>query len=168
MDAWGKQGELDKAVELLKQMRSDGVQADPICYNSLIFEHARHGQPDAALGIFRLMQEDCVAPDQATYDFAMNACSRTRPKQTEMCAELFCEMNQRKLGVGKHTWANVARCLGMAQARALFESYKLQPAAGGSGGSRSNTERTGARNGRGRGGGRGGERRAAITFGCAA
>jgi pentatricopeptide repeat protein len=84
IDAWGKQGDLGKATELLRTMREDDAKPNTVTYNTLIDAWGKHGDLDKVTELLRTMREDGLKPNIVTYTtYASSFDSRGRPKDSK-------------------------------------------------------------------------------------
>merc|ERR1719482_2527517 len=72
-------GSLDKALEILKEMKSDGkFSPDEVMYNSLLDGCAREQRPDEALRLLDDMRKTGIPPSNYTLSMLVKLMGRCR------------------------------------------------------------------------------------------
>lgn len=80
------------ALELVDEMRSEGLSPDHVTYGSAVSAMAKAGQWVRALSLLREMMEEGLAPNLLCYGAAIDACANGR--QWQMAVELLDRMRQ--------------------------------------------------------------------------
>ena len=82
---------MDKAVEVLADMRGSGVSPDKVTYSTLIKGHCFSGNIDAAFAVLQEMRDtDGLAPDEVIYNSLLDGCVKEHRLQEAM--DLFALM----------------------------------------------------------------------------
>lgn len=74
ISAYGKAGQLDKALDTFQTMVQQGCERSVITYGALISACEKAGQVDLALQLFDQMQKEGIAPNTVTYNSLITAC----------------------------------------------------------------------------------------------
>ncbi|WOK92492.1 pentatricopeptide repeat-containing protein [Canna indica] len=67
MEAYGRAGDADEALRLLREMKSFSCRPDVVCYTAVIDSLASSGRPAEALAVFEEMASAGAAPDAAAF-----------------------------------------------------------------------------------------------------
>jgi pentatricopeptide repeat protein len=74
IDACSKGGQLQKAIDLLREMQQQGLKANLISYNSTVDACSGSGEWQVAVELLREMQQQQLVPDIIMYNRVINAC----------------------------------------------------------------------------------------------
>jgi pentatricopeptide repeat protein len=76
ISAYGKAGQLDKALDTFQAMIYHGCERSVITYSSLISACEKAGKWELALQLFEQMQREGCAPNTVTYNSLITACQQ--------------------------------------------------------------------------------------------
>jgi len=76
IDAHARNGNMDQASALLKQMEKDGCQPNTITYSNLVKGHCVRGDLGEALRVFREMLDRGLAADAVIFNTMLDGCVR--------------------------------------------------------------------------------------------
>jgi pentatricopeptide repeat protein len=78
ISAFGKAGQLDKAMETFQTMIQQGCERSVITYSALISACEKAGRWELALELFDQMQHEGCTPNTVTYNSLITACQQGR------------------------------------------------------------------------------------------
>jgi pentatricopeptide repeat protein len=76
ISAYGKAGQLDKALDTFQTMLQRGCERSVITYSALISACEKAGRWELALQLFEQMQREGCAPNTVTYNSLITACQQ--------------------------------------------------------------------------------------------
>ena len=76
ISAFGKAGQLDKAMETFHTMIQQGCERSVITYSALISACEKSGKWELALELFDKMQQEGCSPNTVTYNSLISACQQ--------------------------------------------------------------------------------------------
>lgn len=79
ISAFGKAGQLDKALETFQTMIQQGCERSVITYSALISACEKAGKWEVALDLFDQMQHEGCRPNTVTYNSLITACQQGGP-----------------------------------------------------------------------------------------
>merc|ERR1719487_1654217 len=113
---------MDKAFELLTDMRGAGVSPDRITYSTLIKGHCFSGNIDAAFAVLREMRDtDGLAPDEVLYNSLLDGCAKEHRLQEAL--DLFASMRAEGVRPSNFTLCTLVKLLG--RARRLSQAFAV-------------------------------------------
>ncbi|KAF2607941.1 hypothetical protein F2Q68_00046456 [Brassica cretica] len=72
----GREGLLDKCLEVFDEMPSQGVARSVFSYTALINAYGRNGRYETSLELLERMKSEKISPSILTYNTVINACAR--------------------------------------------------------------------------------------------
>jgi pentatricopeptide repeat protein len=87
IDAFAKNGQIEKAIEVFDSIMKDGVRPDVFVYTSMIDAFAKNGQIEKAIEVFDSIMKDGVRPDVFVYTSMIDAFAKNG--QIEKAIEVF-------------------------------------------------------------------------------
>jgi pentatricopeptide repeat domain-containing protein 1 len=79
ISAFGKAGQLDKALDTFQTMIQQGCERSVITYSALISACEKAGKWEVALDLFDQMQHEGCRPNTVTYNSLITACQQGGP-----------------------------------------------------------------------------------------
>ena len=102
----GKQGLVEKALELFHQMEKNGTKAEVIAWTGLLSAYANSGLIEQAFECFNRMQLSGVEPDVGTWTTLVGACAKR--KQIVQLSQFFQRLErQHKLKPAGVPWVYI-------------------------------------------------------------
>ncbi|CAM9999108.1 unnamed protein product, partial [Hapterophycus canaliculatus] len=84
LNACGKAGRIQEALELMKDARASGIELDVVSYNCAIPACVVGGKWEQALSMVREMRtEYSIEPNHITYQAAIKVCAAASPREPE-------------------------------------------------------------------------------------
>lgn len=90
ISAFGKAGQLDKAMETFHTMIQQGCERSVITYSALISACEKAGKWELALDLFDQMQREGCTPNTVTYNSLITACQQGESTAAAQCGMLCC------------------------------------------------------------------------------
>lgn len=85
ISAFGKAGQLDKAMETFHTMIQQGCERSVITYSALISACEKAGKWELALDLFDQMQREGCTPNTVTYNSLITACQQGESAVAAQC-----------------------------------------------------------------------------------
>lgn len=102
ISAFGKAGQLDKAMETFQTMIQQGCERSVITYSALISACEKAGKWEVALDLFEQMQHEGCHPNTVTYNSLITACQQGEKRWFNSAVErqprhVGCKFHKHKL-----------------------------------------------------------------------
>lgn len=92
ISGYSYKGQFEDAIELLKQMETEGIKPDLVTYNSLVFGYSVRGNIGEALDIIRRIKISGLEPNVVSWTALISGCSQNERYRASL--EFFMEMQK--------------------------------------------------------------------------
>lgn len=125
IDALVRDGDLDRATELFREMPLQGVSPDLITYSTLIKGHCTRGDLEQGLQLLGLMQRQGITPDAVLFNSILDGCAHKQMRT--LTEQVLKEMQAAGVKPSNFTISILVklygRCGDLDAAFEVFETY---------------------------------------------
>merc|ERR1719498_104680 len=122
LDACAKSSNMHRAVELLGDMRTSGVEPDIITYSTIVKGYCASGDVDRAFSVLEDMKsDDKFAPDEIMYNSILDGCAKQH--RVDDALKLLEEMKSTGVVPSNYTLSILVKLLG--HSRRLNQAFAI-------------------------------------------